>query len=182
MKYRKSEYSSKVYRIPEMCFEDQRLSSFSGLVVIQAFFKRLELKKRLCGCFDHIHGDAIVGLHVVTLLLILHIIMGYRRLREIDRYKDDPVVHRVMGVRRVPDVSTVSRRLKLADAKSVSLRQACVSGGFFTQTRGRCATRLGFAHSSTATTFRDTRECRPNVFPAPSGNQTDSLRSGCRCG
>ena len=119
MKYRKSEYSSKVYRIPEMCFEDQRLSSFSGLVVIQAFFKRLELKKRLCGCFDHIHGDAIVGLHVVTLLLILHIIMGYRRLREIDRYKDDPVVHRVMGVRRVPDVSTVSRRLKLADAKSI---------------------------------------------------------------
>ena len=119
MKYRKSEYSSKVYRIPEMCFEDQRLSSFSGLVVIQAFFKRLELKKRLCGCFDHIHGDAIVGLHVVTLLLILHIIMGYRRLREIDRYKDDPVVHRVMGVRRLPDVSTVSRRLKLADAKSI---------------------------------------------------------------
>ena len=100
MKYRKSQYSSNVYKTSKIFFEDQRLSSFSGLVVIQAFFKRLELKKLLRGCFDHIQSDAIVGLHVVTLLLVLHIIMGYRRLREIERYKDDPVVHRVMGVRR----------------------------------------------------------------------------------
>lgn len=119
MKYRKSDYSSNVYKIPEIFFEDQRLSSFSGLVVIQAFFRRLDLKKRLRGCFDHIQSDAIVGLHVVTLLLILHIIMGYRRLREIERYKDDPVVRRVMGVRRLPEVSTVSRRLKLVDQRSV---------------------------------------------------------------
>ena len=124
MKFRKSDYSSNTYKIPELFFEDQRLSSFSGLVVIQAFFRRLELKKRLRGCFDHIHSDAIVGLHVVTLLLILHIIMGYRRLREIERYKDDPVVHRVMGVRRLPDVSTVSRRLKLVDERSVGEMRA----------------------------------------------------------
>ena len=119
MRYSRSEYSSRVYKIPQMFFEDQRLSSFSGLVVIQAFFKKLQLKKRLGGCFDHIQSDAIVGFHVIALLLILHLIMGYRRLREIERYKDDPVVHRVMGVRRLPEVSTVSRRLKLVDHRSV---------------------------------------------------------------
>ena len=119
MKYSKSEYSSRVYKIPEMFFEDQRLSSFSGLVIIQAFFKKLQLKKRLATCFDHIKSDAVVGFHLVTVLLILHIIMGYRRLREIKRYEDDPVVSRVVGVRRIPDVSTVSRRLNGVDQRSV---------------------------------------------------------------
>ena len=119
MKFSKSDYSSRVYRIPEMLFEDQRLSSFSGLVVIQAFFQKLELKKRLRGCFDHIKSDAVVDFHVVALLLILHLIMGYRRLREIERYQDDPVVRRVMGVRRIPEVSTVSRRLNKVDERSV---------------------------------------------------------------
>lgn len=119
MKYSKSEYSSRVYKIPEMFFEDQRLSSFSGLVIIQAFFKKLQLKRRLATCFDHIKSDAVVGFHVVTLLLILHIIMGYRRIREMEHYEDDPVVRRVMGLRRIPDVSTVSRRLKEVDQRSV---------------------------------------------------------------
>jgi hypothetical protein len=102
-----------------MFFEDQRLSSFSGLVIIQAFFKKLQLKKRLATCFGHIKSDAVVGFHVIALLLILHIIMGYRRLREVERYEDDPVVRRVMGVRRIPDVSTVSRRLNEVDRRSV---------------------------------------------------------------
>ena len=37
--------------------------------------------------------------------------LGFRRLREIDYYRDDPLVLRLMGLRRLPDVSTVSRAL-----------------------------------------------------------------------
>ncbi len=124
MKYSKSHLHSRVYKIPEMRFEDQRLSSFSGLVVIQALFTKLELKRRLSGCFEHIKSDAIVGFHVVALLLIVHLMLGYRRLREIDRYRDDPVVLRALGLRRLPDVSTVSRRLSKVDRESVSAVRA----------------------------------------------------------
>ena len=119
MKYSKSNYSRKVYKIPEMFFKDQRLSSFSGMVIIQAFFRKRELKKRLQGCFSHIKSSASVDFLVVAMLLVVHLILGYRRLREIDRYKDDPIVLRVWGVKRLPDVSTVSRRLNMVDKRSI---------------------------------------------------------------
>lgn len=41
-------------------------------------------------------------------------------------YKDDPLVKRLLGLRRLPDVSTVSRALRSADAKSIkNLREFC---------------------------------------------------------
>jgi hypothetical protein len=119
VKYSKSHYSSRVYKIPELRFEDQRLSSFSGLVVVQAFFAGLGLRRRLRECFQHINTDAVVGFHVVAMVLIVHVLIGYRRLREMDRYKDDPIVARLIGVKRLPEVSTVSRRLKQVDSKAV---------------------------------------------------------------
>jgi hypothetical protein len=109
----------RVYGIPQIRFEDQRLSSYSGLVVIQQLFKRLGLRRRLNGCFRHLTGTAVVGFPVVTLLLIVHLMLGFRRLREMERYEDDPLVLRALGLRRLPDVSTVSRRMSEADRHSV---------------------------------------------------------------
>jgi len=40
-------------------------------------------------------------------------------MRGLDYYRDDPLVARVVGLRRLPDVATLSRGLKNADAKSV---------------------------------------------------------------
>ena len=61
MKISKAQILRRVYSIPEIRFEDQRLSSYSGLVVIQELFKRLGLRSRLKGCFQHIKSGAIVG-------------------------------------------------------------------------------------------------------------------------
>ena len=108
MKLRKTHFHSRVYKIPELFFEDQRLSSFAGLIVFQAFFSQLNLKFRLKRCFGSIHRSSIIGVHTVALILIVHIILGFRRLGEMDRYKDDPIVLRVLGLRRFPDVATVS--------------------------------------------------------------------------
>jgi len=92
VKYSKAQIHRRVYSFPELRFEDQRLSSFSGLVVIQALLKKLNLRVRLKGCFQHIQSSAITGFHVITVLLILHLMLGYRRLREMERYADDPMV------------------------------------------------------------------------------------------
>ena len=54
MKLSKAHFHSRVHKIPELCFEDQRLSSFSGLIILQAFFTRLDLKRRLKKCFEHV--------------------------------------------------------------------------------------------------------------------------------
>jgi hypothetical protein len=54
----------------------------------------------------------------VVLLLVVHVLLGYRKLREMEYYRDDPMVLRLLGLTRLPDVSTVSRRLGSLDGES----------------------------------------------------------------
>ena len=126
MKYSKNEIYSRVRKIPEIRFEDQRLTSFAGLVIFQSLFYELRLKERMWRCFTHLKVSPIFGRHVVVLLLIVHLLIGYRRLRDIDYYRDDPMVKRLLGLNRVPDVATVSRALAQVDQESVEkMRQLC---------------------------------------------------------
>lgn len=120
MKFSKAHFHSRVYKIPELDFEDQRLSSFSGLIIFQAFFAKLDLKRRLKPCFAHLPRNSSVGIHTVALILIIHITLGFRRLQEIDRYKDDPIVQRALGLRRLPHVATMSRTLAVVDQHSIA--------------------------------------------------------------
>ncbi len=121
MKFSKAHIHRRVYTIPQLRFEDQRLSSFSGLVVIQALLKKLALRARLKRCFHPIPRRPIIGFELTVLLLVVHLMLGYRKLREMERYKDDPLVLRLLGLRRLPDVSTVTRRLSQVDRESVAL-------------------------------------------------------------
>lgn len=119
MKSSKAQIQAKYHKIPMIRFEDQKMTSFSGLLIFQLLFKRLDLKKRLKSCFNDFKDSSIFGRHLVVLLLIVHLLLGYRRLREIDYYRDDPIVLRLMGLRKLPDVSTVSRSLSQMDTDDV---------------------------------------------------------------
>ena len=59
----------------------------------------------------------IFGHHLVVMLLVVHVLLGFRRLREADYYRDDPLVLRIMGLRKIPDVSTISRMLSSMDSQ-----------------------------------------------------------------
>ena len=59
----------------------------------------------------------IFGHHLVVMLLVVHLLLGFRRLRESDYYRDDPLVLRIMGLRKIPDVSTISRTLSSMDSQ-----------------------------------------------------------------
>jgi hypothetical protein len=111
VKSSKAQITAKFHKIPVIRFEDQQLTSFSGLLIFQLLFKRLNLKQRLKKCFSHLNISPIFGRHLIVLLLIVHLLIGFRRLREVDYYRDDPIVLRLMGLRRLPDVSTISRAL-----------------------------------------------------------------------
>jgi hypothetical protein len=110
--------------MPALRFETQTLTSYSGLVLVQALWNRLRLKDRLRACFDHLPGHPIFGHHVVVLLLVVHLVLGYRELRDLRYYRDDPLVQRVLGLRRLPDVATISRALGSADPRSVAKLRA----------------------------------------------------------
>ena len=119
MKSSKAQIQAKYHKIPTIRFEDQRLTSFSGLLIFQVLFRRLKLKQRLYRCFSNEKISPIFGRHLVVLLLIVHMILGFRRLREVDYYRDDPLVLRLMGLRKLPDVSTISRSLSKIEYKEI---------------------------------------------------------------
>ena len=126
MKYSKSKIMSRAYKIPELKFEDQNLTSFAGLVIFQPLMLGLEIKNRLFHCFRHLKTSRIFGHHVITMLLIVHLLLGYRRLRDLAYYQDDPMVKRLLGLNQLPDASTVSRALSSIDGMSIArVRELC---------------------------------------------------------
>ena len=119
VKCSKAEIHRKTHRIPEIRFEDHKLTSFAGLVMFQSLFRRLNLKEQLNGCFRHMTVSPIFGHGVIVMLLMVHLLLGYRRLQDMRYYRDDPMVRRLLGISRIPDVATVSRTLAGMDDKSV---------------------------------------------------------------
>jgi hypothetical protein len=119
MKSSKSAVHRKTYRIPEVRFEDPRMTSFAGLIVFQSLFNQLRLKQQLNACFRHLKVSPIFGHGLTVLLLIVHLLLGYRRLQDSRYYQDDPMVQRLLGLRRLPDVATVSRTLMGMDSQCV---------------------------------------------------------------
>lgn len=124
MKSSKKDVRAKATAIPELRFENQRLTSFAGLVVIQRFFQLISLRTRLKKCFRHVGKGKVFDRAGLFMQLIIHVLLGYRELRHAAHYQNDPLVLRVLGLKQTPDVATISRMLKEADQPSVDkLRQ-----------------------------------------------------------
>lgn len=119
MKSSRSAVNQKTHAIPQLRFEEQELTSFSGLVVFQRLFAYLNLSARLRACFRHLNATPIFAPNKLVLLLIVHLLLGYRDLRHTRFYRDDPLVLRLLGLRQLPDVSTISRQLSSLDERSV---------------------------------------------------------------
>jgi hypothetical protein len=54
------------------------------------------------------------------LTLVIHIVLGYRELDDVKFYNDDPLVMRVLGLRRLPSTATLSRRLRSVDMATIT--------------------------------------------------------------
>ena len=127
MKSSKSQITAKFHKIPKIRFEGQKLTSFSGLMIFQLLFKRINLKKRLKQCFANLKISPIFGRHLIVMLIIVHLLIGFRRLREVDCYRDDPIVLRLMGLRKLLDVFTISRALSQMRKKVSKMSVNCLS-------------------------------------------------------
>jgi hypothetical protein len=124
MRSSKAQILSRVHALPTLRFSDHALTSASGLVLFRLLFDRLELKARLRRSFRHLGRRGDFKFSDLFLVLVVHILLGYRKLSDIAYYKDDPVVLRTVGLRRLPDDSTLSRRLRAVDIESVTRQQA----------------------------------------------------------
>ena len=120
MKHSKSVVRCKFSCLPKLRFDDQQLTSYAGLVVFQQLFFDLGLKAKLGCCFPHRQISPIFSNASVIMLLIVHLLIGYRSLRHVRYYSNDPIVLRVLGLSKLPDVSTISRQLASLDDRTVS--------------------------------------------------------------
>ena len=86
---------------------------------MQKFFQMISFKNRLQKCFRHLPSGKIYDRATLFMQLVVHVLLGYRELRDAAHYQDDPLVQRVLGLKQLPDVATISRMLKEADRQSV---------------------------------------------------------------
>jgi len=108
--------------LPEFKFEDQKLTSYAGLVVFQRLFEAVGLDDRLGtrrggGC----------GLGLCFKLALIHALVGLRRFRDGELCRDDPMVARALGSKAVPSVSTMSRTFASASQQDVGDVQSLLS-------------------------------------------------------
>jgi Transposase DDE domain group 1 len=123
VKVAKADIYRQARSLPALKFEDQQLTSFAGLVVFQKLFETCRLKERLQEACAHLEGRHHYGFGTILQCLIVHIVLGYRQLRENAFYREDPLVKRVLGLRLLPSVATVSRMLSEFDEPSVAAQQ-----------------------------------------------------------
>ena len=123
MKFKRRDIVQGVYRVPVIRCEsanEAKLTSFAGLVIFQPLFSRLGIKQRLQQCFAHLRRGATYRGHEIVFWLIVHLILGFRKLRDRDYYHDDPMTKRFLGLKRLPDVATISRSLSAMDEAAVA--------------------------------------------------------------
>lgn len=115
MKFSKAYFEAHVYKIPEIKFEGQKLSSYSGLILFQRFFQKIDISKKLKSCFNHLSKKSVVGFNKVILILITNFILGFRKIADTERYNSDGLVKRLLGLKKLPSSSTITRTLARCD-------------------------------------------------------------------
>lgn len=136
-------YKTRKSSIPLLRFEKQHLSSFSGLVVFQKLFSEMNLTAALSKCTPRSEAGRHASFSLLFRLLIVHVLIGMRKLREVKLYQEDPVVKRTLGVKTLPSAETMSRMLDDCDGHSVS--------GLRDQSRGLVLQRLRAEKLATVT-------------------------------
>lgn len=104
--------------LPTIKFHDANLTSFAGIILFQALFKKLQIKEKISKCFEHLQFSPSYPLARIFQILMVHVLLGFRRLRELAYYKDDPMVLRTVGLKRMPEISTITRSLNHLDDRS----------------------------------------------------------------
>ncbi|MCP5024228.1 MAG: hypothetical protein GY930_20965 [bacterium] len=83
---------------------DEWFTSYSGLVLFQIMLRSIRLKARHRQHSSHARQQAAFGLDSLSLLPITHILIHFRSLRGMGYYRDDPMVLRLLGLRKIRDV------------------------------------------------------------------------------
>jgi len=111
MRLRKSDIQTKVNNNLKIKFIQQDLTSYSGLELIQRYFKMIKLNSRIkekVRLFKY-RGD--YPTYKLILLILAALALGLERLSHIIYIKDDPLVERLSELKVIPSRRTILRFL-----------------------------------------------------------------------
>lgn len=124
MKCSRKQVNRKAHARPRIRFELHQLTSFAGLVILQELWVSLNFIDRLRDLLHGRQAGKIYRPQKLFLQLLMHLLLGFRSLRDVECYQDDPLVKRALGVGRVADPSTLSRMLRdTTDGEVKALRR-----------------------------------------------------------
>ena len=105
------------------------MTSFGGLVIFQKLFQVLGLPQGLRDCTSKLDQGSTRLYHFGTVLhcLVVHLIIGCRNLRDMDYYRDDPMILHTLGLKRLPSVPTLSRMLGEFDDETIGKQRVLSS-------------------------------------------------------
>jgi hypothetical protein len=109
MKLSRTDANCKAHARPTLRFESHQLTAFGGIVVLQELFRSLNLLDQLKDVFYRRQTGKIYRPQKLFLQLILHLVLGFRSLRDVTCYGDDPLVQRVLGMQCIANPATMSR-------------------------------------------------------------------------
>jgi len=93
-------------------FVDQNLTSFGGLELFSRYFRLIELHRRVREACRAAELRSDYGCVNLVLVVIVMLLVGARRLEQLKYFRDDPLVLRLCGLRRMPTRPTVVNWLK----------------------------------------------------------------------
>jgi len=127
VKSSKSSISARYHKEPTVEFEyNSNMTSFAGLIIY--FSHLVGLKNQVRKCFSHERVVPQYGLERLFLLLVIMLVTGFRKLSDSEYLSEDPLVLRILGLRQLPSISTLSRGFNKVGGISIEkLRMFCRS-------------------------------------------------------
>ncbi len=119
MKIAKRDIKARKWCLPQIKFAKEQMTSYGGLVIFKPLLERLQLAQKLDCCCRHLQVGSHYRFGRIVQLLVIHIVLGFRPLRDIDFYKEDPLVRQMAGMKRLPSGPTISRMLEQFDGRSL---------------------------------------------------------------
>ena len=95
-------------------------SAYAGLSVLLPLVKVLDLTRRLRIALDEPGRAGAYSTSRLFWLLTLLLMTGWQRLTDLTWFRDDPVVARVAGLKKMPAPTTMTRQLRSVDEATIA--------------------------------------------------------------
>jgi len=111
MRFRKADLQYRVKGDLSLRFTNKSLTSYAGLELVRRYFRRLGLAEKIR---RHLLGRVPYtdyGVGQMVMLLLTMLILGGRRVRHVLYLREDPLVKRTSGLKRLPVPCSIGRWL-----------------------------------------------------------------------